>query len=133
RLFGLPFSFRLRLALFEFEAHVFLVGQHEKRFEWPAFARNETLDQIRFAGAKQFLHLFAFHRLLQNDFSGPEVARFVWADRILAHISHPELENTPAAFGTLTKRLLSRKIHGLRRTISLTIRPEIKLGLELVG
>src|SRR2546427_6977917 len=42
--------------------------------------------------------------------------------------AHSELEHAPAALGTFSKRLLFRKIHGLRRTISLTIRPEIKLG-----
>src|SRR5439155_27011190 len=125
RLFGLSFLFCLWLALLEFEADIFFVGQYEKSFKWPTLARNEALDQIRCAGAEQFLHLFAFHRLLQNDFYGPEVAGFVWADGIFADVAHSELEHAPVALGTFSKRLLSRKIHGLRRAVLLAVRPEI--------
>src|SRR6476661_9977478 len=78
-LFGFSFLFRLRVSLLEFEADIFLVVQHEKRFEWPALARNELLKQIRFAAREQFVHLFSLDWSLQNDFAGSEVARLVRA------------------------------------------------------
>src|SRR5438876_12350466 len=62
---GLAFSFRLWLALFEFEADVFFVGHHQKRFERSALARNETLQQIGPTGREQFFHLLALHRSSQ--------------------------------------------------------------------
>src|SRR5437764_14765421 len=77
---GLAFSFRLRLALFEFEADVFFVGHHEKRLERSALARNETFQQIGPACFEQLLHLLALHRSLQDAFPRSKVARFVWAD-----------------------------------------------------
>src|SRR6476619_1185640 len=79
RLFGFSFLFRLRVTLLEFKADIFLVVQHEKRFEWPALARNELLKQIRFAAREQFVHLFSLDWSLQNDFAGSEVARLVRA------------------------------------------------------
>src|SRR5437667_2784539 len=80
RLSGLSFLFYFWLALFEFEAYVFFVGQHEECFERSAFARNETVKQSRPAGFEQLLHLLILNWALQNHFTGPEVARFVWAD-----------------------------------------------------
>ena len=80
RLFRFSFLFRFWLALFEFKADIFLVGQYEKRFEWPALARNEPFKQIRFAAREQFVHLFSLDWSLQNDFSRSEVAGFVWTD-----------------------------------------------------
>src|SRR5205809_4573159 len=77
---GLAFSFRLRLALFEFKAYVFFVGHHEKRFERSALARDKTFQQIGSAGGEQLFHLLAVHRSLQDDFARSKVARFVWAD-----------------------------------------------------
>src|SRR5207249_9531416 len=66
RLFGFSFLFRFWVALLEFEADIFLVGQHEKRFKWSAFAGNKPFKQIRFAYREQFLHLFALDRPLQD-------------------------------------------------------------------
>src|SRR6266403_2130868 len=80
RLFRFSFLFRFRVALLEFKADIFLVVQHEKRFEWPALARNELFKQIRFAAREQFVHLFSLDWSLQNDFSRSEVARLVRAD-----------------------------------------------------
>src|SRR5919106_5636586 len=75
RLFRFSFLFRFWLALLEFKADIFLVGQYEKSFEWPALARNEPFKQIRFAAREQFVHLFSLDWSLQNDFAGSEVAR----------------------------------------------------------
>src|SRR6476469_6126942 len=80
RLFGFSFLFRLRVSLLEFEADIFLVVQHEKRFEWPALARNEPFKQIGFAAREQFVHLFSLDWSLQNDFARSEVAGPVRAD-----------------------------------------------------
>jgi hypothetical protein len=80
RLFRFSFLFRFRVALLEFKADIFLVGQYEKRFERPALARNEPFKQIRFAAREQFVHLFSLDWSLQNDFTGSEVARLVRAD-----------------------------------------------------
>src|SRR5919109_2520145 len=65
RLFGFAFLFRFWLALLEFKADIFFVVQHEKCFERPALAGNESFKQIRFTCREQFLHLFAFDRPLQ--------------------------------------------------------------------
>src|SRR4030095_14543007 len=73
-LFRFSFLFRFWLALLGFEAHLFFFGQYEKRFEWPALARNEPFKQIRFAGSEQFVHLFSLDWSLQNDFAGSEIA-----------------------------------------------------------
>ena len=80
RLFGFSFLFRFWLALLEFEADVFLVVQHEKRFEWSALAGNKALEQICPTGGEQFLHLFRLDRPLQDDFARSEIAGLVRAD-----------------------------------------------------
>jgi hypothetical protein len=80
RLFRFSFSFCFRLALLEFKADIFLVGQHEKCFERSALAGNKALEQIRFATREQLLHLFALDRPLQNDFARSEIAGLVRAD-----------------------------------------------------
>src|SRR5919198_4623965 len=80
RLFGFSLLFRFRLALLDLKTNIFLVVQHEKCFERPAFAGNEPLEQIRFAAREQFIHLFSLDWPLQNDFARSEVAGFVWAD-----------------------------------------------------
>src|SRR5215471_3468960 len=80
RLFGFSFLLRLRVALLEFKADIFLVGQYEKRFERPAFAGNEPFKQIGFAAREKFVHLFSLDWSLQNDFARSEVAGFVLAD-----------------------------------------------------
>src|SRR5205823_9909299 len=64
RLFGFSFLLRLRVAFLEFEADVFLIRQHEKRFERPTLSGNESFKQISFPGREQFLHLFALDRPL---------------------------------------------------------------------
>src|SRR6476620_11183799 len=79
RLFWFSFFFRFLVTLLEFKADIFLIVQHEKRFEWPALARNELFKQIRFAAGEQFVHLFSLDWSLQNDFAGSEVARLVRA------------------------------------------------------
>src|SRR5215216_5983337 len=78
-LFRLSFLFRFRITFLEFKADIFFVGQYEKRFEWPALARNESFKQICFTAREQFVHLFSLDWSLQNDFSRSEVAGFVWA------------------------------------------------------
>src|SRR5262245_32529865 len=80
RFFRLSFLFRLRVTLLEFKPDSFLVGQYEKRLEWPPLAGNEPFKQIGFATGEQFVHLFSLNRSLQNDFAGSEVAGFVRAD-----------------------------------------------------
>src|SRR4029453_9709552 len=80
RLFRFSFLFRFWLPLLEFKADIFLVGQYQKRFEWPALARNEPFKQIRFAACEQFVHLFSLDWSLQNHFSRSEVAGFFWSD-----------------------------------------------------
>src|SRR6476620_11264877 len=80
RLFGFSFLFRFRVTLLEFQPDIFLVVQHEKRFEWSALAGNEPFKQIRFAAREQFVHLFSLDWSLQNDFARSEVARLVRAD-----------------------------------------------------
>src|SRR5262249_9215400 len=62
--FGFSFFLRFWVALLEFESDTFLIIQNEKRFERPAFARNEPFQQIRFAGREQLLHLFLLDRPL---------------------------------------------------------------------
>src|SRR5947207_7483864 len=79
-LFRFSFSLRFWIPLLEFEADVFLIRQHEKRFERPALSGNESFKQISFPGREQFLHLFALDRSLQDHFAGSEIADLVWAD-----------------------------------------------------
>src|SRR5690348_2822058 len=80
RLSRLSFFFCFRVPLLELETHIFLLVQHEKRFERPALAGNETLKQIRFSGREQFVHLFPLDCPLQNDFARSEIAALIWAD-----------------------------------------------------
>ena len=80
RLFGFSFLFHFRVALFEFKTDVSFVGHHEKRLEWSALARDETLEQIGPAAGEQFLHLIAVHRSLEDDLARSKIARLIWAD-----------------------------------------------------
>src|SRR5713101_2439859 len=104
-LFRFSFSLRFWIPLLEFDADAFLFVQHQKRFERPALAGNETLEQICFASREQFLHLFALDRPLQDHFARPEIARLVRPNRIFAEIAHSGFENTSAAFRTFPQRL----------------------------
>src|SRR6476619_5855454 len=80
RFFGFSFLFRFGVTFLEFEADIFLIVQHKKRFEWPALARNEAFKQIGFAAGEQFVHLLSLDCSLQNDFARSEVAGLVRAD-----------------------------------------------------
>src|SRR5215470_8271520 len=71
------FLFRFRLTFLEFEADIFLIGQHEKRFEGPAFAGNKALEQVGLAGGEQFVHLLTLDWSLQDDFARSEIAGLV--------------------------------------------------------
>src|SRR5262245_48191134 len=106
RLFGFPFFLCFQLTLLESKADIFLVGQDEKCFEWPALAGNKALEQIRFAGREQFVHLLSLDRSLQDDFARTEITRFIRADGIFADIAHSRFENAPAAFRTCAQCLL---------------------------
>src|SRR6266567_1531069 len=125
--------FRFRVALLEFEADVFLIGQHEKRFERPALSRNEPFEQVGLAGREQFLHLFALDRPLQDHFARPEIARLVRPNGIFAEVAHSRFENASVAFRTFPQRLLCGKVYLLSRAIFLAVWSEIKFGLEIVA
>src|SRR4029077_7287849 len=93
RFLGLSFFFCLWLALFKFEADVFLVGHYQEGFERSAFAGNEAREQIGLAGVEQFFYLLGIYRLLQNDFAGSKVARLIGTYQIFAHVTHSLLEH----------------------------------------
>src|SRR6185437_12438509 len=104
---GLSFFFCLWVALFEFEADVFLIGDDQECFEWSAFAGNEARKQIGPASAEQFFYLLGVYRLLEDDFACSKVACLIRANRIFADVAHSQLEHAPAALWAFAKRLLS--------------------------
>src|SRR3982751_2525739 len=80
RLSRFSFLFRFWITFLELESHIFLIVQHEKRFERPTLAGNEALKQIRFSAREQFVHLFSLDWPLQNDFARSEIAALIRAD-----------------------------------------------------
>src|SRR5437667_782854 len=119
-----------RFARLEFKSD-FAFLERKERFKRPAFLRDKLVEQIRFAGLEQFLHLGALDRPLQNDFAGPEIARAIGAGRLFADILHCCLKNAITALGTFANWILSGEIDRLSRSIRIgLILPEVELGLQ---
>src|SRR5207253_5348930 len=121
RLFGLAFSFRLRLALFEFKTNVFLSVNTRNAL------KGLTLREMK-RSSKSVLPVSSSFFICSRS---TDRCRITLPDQkshvlfkpngIFTDVAHSEFENASPAFGTCSQRFLPSKLHGLRCAVVLAI------------